>query len=128
MKESPLLSKYAHNVTAYMKWYKININKLHRHTIIKTFHAEDYIVKCVTSVNKKILQLIEQRLLVGEKKYGNENVINDGRNFLKESLEEALDCSVYLAARLLEIMDNEEKEKNNSRHKIDTTASTMDVR
>ena len=79
-------------------------------------------------MNKKILKLIEQRLLVGEKKYGNENVINDGRDFLKESLEEALDCSVYLAARLLEIMDNEEKEKNNSRHEIDTTASTMDVR
>ena len=79
-------------------------------------------------MNNKILQLIEQRLLIGEKKYGNENVINDGRDFLKESLEEALDCCVYLAARLLEIMDNEEKEKNNSRHEIDTTASTMDVR
>ena len=76
-------------------------------------------------MNNKILQLIEQRLLIGEKKYGNENVINDGRDFLKESLEEALDCSVYLAARLLEL---DEKEKNNSRHEIDTTASTMDVR
>ena len=70
-------------------------------------------------MNKKILQLIEQRLLVGEKKYGNENVINDGRDFLKESLEEALDCSVYLAARLLEL---DEKEKTtNSRHKTDIT-------
>ena len=75
---------------------------------MRTFQEEDCIVKCVTSVNKKILQLIEQRLLVGEKKYGNENVINDGRNFLKESLEEALDCCVYLAARLLEL---DEKEK-----------------
>ena len=62
-------------------------------------------------MNKKILQLIEQRLLIGEKKYGNENVINDGRNFLKESLEEALDCSVYLAARLIELIDSEGKEK-----------------
>ena len=60
-------------------------------------------------MNKKILQLIEQRLLVGEKKYGNENVINDGRNFLKESLEEALDCSVYLSARLIELIDSEGK-------------------
>ena len=76
-------------------------------------------------MNKKILKLIEQRLLIGEKKYGHQNVINDGRDFLKESLEEALDCSVYLAARLLEL---DEKEKNNSRHEIDTTASTMDVR
>ena len=78
---------------------------------MKTFHVEDCIVKCVTSVNKKILQLIEQRLLIGEKKYGNENVINDGRDFLKESLEEALDCSVYLAARLIELIDSEGKEK-----------------
>ena len=63
-------------------------------------------------MNKKILKLIEQRLLVGEKKYGNENVTNDGRDFLKESLEEALDCCVYLAARLLELDEKEEKENN----------------
>jgi len=70
-------------------------------------------------MNKKILKLIEQRLLIGEKKYGHQNVINDGRDFLKESLEEALDCSVYLAARLLEL---DEKEKTtNSRHKTDIT-------
>tara|TARA_R100001530_G_C4246145_1_gene136612 strand:- start:189 stop:377 length:189 start_codon:yes stop_codon:yes gene_type:complete len=62
-------------------------------------------------MNKKILKLIEQRLLIGEKKYGHQNVVNDGRDFVKESLEEALDCSVYLAARLLEI---DEKEKTNS--------------
>ena len=61
-------------------------------------------------MNKKILELIEQRLLIGEKKYGNENVTNDGRDFLKESLEEALDCAVYLAARLIEL-DEKEKEK-----------------
>ena len=59
-------------------------------------------------MNNKILQLIEQRLLIGEKNYGNENVINDGRDFLKESLEEALDCAVYLAARLVEL-DSEKK-------------------
>ena len=63
-------------------------------------------------MNKKILKLIEQRLLIGEKKYGHQNIINDGRNFLKESLEEALDCAVYLAARLLELDEKEEKEIN----------------
>ena len=63
-------------------------------------------------MNKKILKLIEQRLLLGEKKYGNENVTNYGRDFLKESLEEALDCCVYLAARLLEI--DEKKETTDS--------------
>jgi|TARA_Y100000034_G_scaffold1391_1_gene1741 hypothetical protein len=70
-------------------------------------------------MNKKILKLIEQRLLIGEKKYGHQNVINDGRDFLKESLEEALDCSVYLAARLLEL--NEEEKTTDSRHKANIT-------
>ena len=54
-------------------------------------------------MNIKILDLIEERLLIGERKYGNENVINDGRDFIQEALEEALDCAVYLAARLVEI-------------------------
>ena len=54
-------------------------------------------------MNMKILDLIEERLLIGERKYGNENVINDGRDFIQEALEEALDCSVYLAAKLIEI-------------------------
>ena len=61
-------------------------------------------------MNREILKLIEKRLLVGEKKYGNENVTNDGRDFVKESLEEALDCAVYLAASLLEL---DEKKKTN---------------
>ena len=54
-------------------------------------------------MNIKILDLIEERLLVGERKYGNENVIDDGRDFIQEALEEALDCAVYLAAKLIEI-------------------------
>ena len=75
-------------------------------------------------MNNKILKLIQNRLLIGEQKYGHENITNDGRNFLKESLEEALDCCVYLAARLLEI---DEKEKSNSRHETNNTVSTMDT-
>ena len=54
-------------------------------------------------MNIEILDLIEERLLIGERKYGNENVIDDGRDFIQEALEEALDCSVYLAAKLIEI-------------------------
>ena len=60
-------------------------------------------------MNIKILELIEERLLIGERKYGNENVINDGRDFIQEALEEALDCAVYLAAKLIEIK-NKRKE------------------
>ena len=54
-------------------------------------------------MNKEILKLIEDRLLIGEKKYGSENVATDGRDFVKESLEEALDCAVYLAPSLIEL-------------------------
>ena len=61
-------------------------------------------------MNDRILNLIAQRLIKGEQKYGHENVINDGRDFVKESLEEALDCAVYLAARLVEL-DSENKEE-----------------
>jgi phage terminase large subunit GpA-like protein len=65
-------------------------------------------------MNSKILKLIKQRLLIGEKKYGHQNIINDGRNFLKESLEEALDCAVYLAALLIELDDKNKKDKTNN--------------
>ena len=61
-------------------------------------------------MNNRILDLIGKRLIKGEQKYGHENVLSDGRNFLKESLEEALDCAVNLAARLIEL-DEKEKEK-----------------
>ena len=61
-------------------------------------------------MNIKILDLIEERLLVGERKYGNENVIDDGRDFIQEALEEALDCAVYLAARLIEIKKKRKEE------------------
>ena len=76
-------------------------------------------------MNSKILDLIDKRLIKGEQKYGHENITNDGRNFLKESLEEALDCAVYLAALLIEL---DEKEKNNSWYKINITVRIMDIR
>ena len=70
-------------------------------------------------MNEKILKLIKERLLVGERRYGNENVAADGRDFEKEALEEALDCAVYLAAKLIEIQDsrliNIIKESNNGK-------------
>ena len=54
-------------------------------------------------MNERILKLIQERLEVGQRKYGHENVETDGRNFTTEALEEALDCAVYLAAKLIEI-------------------------
>ena len=63
------------------------------------------------SMNKQILNLIEQRLDKGKKRYGKENISSDGRDFVKEALEEALDCAVYLAAHLIEIMDENDYER-----------------
>ena len=62
-------------------------------------------------MNIEILDLIEERLLIGERKYGNENVINDGRDFVQEALEEALDCAVYLAAKLIEIKNKRKEDR-----------------
>ena len=63
------------------------------------------------NMNKKILDLIEQRLNKGKKRYSKENISSDGRDFVKEALEEALDCAVYLAAHLIEIMDEDNYER-----------------
>ena len=56
-------------------------------------------------MNKKILKLIKQRLEKGEKSYGKENISSDGRDFVQESLEEALDCAVYLAGHIIELQE-----------------------
>ena len=56
-------------------------------------------------MNKKILKLIKERLAVGEKRYGKENITSDGRDFVQEALEEALDCSIYLAGHLIELQE-----------------------
>ena len=60
------------------------------------------------NMNLRILDLIGKRLIKGKKRYGKENISSDGRDFLQESLEEALDCSVYLAALLIEIQHIDE--------------------
>ena len=56
-------------------------------------------------MNRKILKLIEKRLIKGEKRYGKENIASDGRDFVQESLEEALDCAVYLAGHIIELQE-----------------------
>ena len=61
-------------------------------------------------MNNQIVKLIRKRLVKGEERYGKENIISDGRDFVQEALEEALDCAVYLAAHLIEIMDEDDYE------------------
>ena len=75
-------------------------------------------------MNNKILEMINTRLGIGERKYGHENVLSDGRDFTEEAVEELLDCTVYLAAQLIEIKENKQKEskmgaKINMENKLD---------
>ena len=59
----------------------------------------------MANMNLKILDLIGKRLNEGEKRYGKENIASDGRDFIQESLEEALDCAVYLAGHIIELQE-----------------------
>ena len=54
-------------------------------------------------INDQIIELIRERLEIGAKKYGHENVVSDDRDFIKEALEEVLDCMVYASCKLIEI-------------------------
>lgn len=47
--------------------------------------------------------MIKQRMEKGRKEYGHGIVQNSGYDWLTEALEEALDMSVYLAAKIIEI-------------------------
>ena len=59
----------------------------------------------MANMNLKILDLIGKRLTKGEKRYGKENIASDGRDFIQESLEEALDSAVYLAGHIIELQE-----------------------
>jgi len=56
-------------------------------------------------MNDKIIELVRERLEIGAKKYGHENVVSDDRDFIKEALEEVLDCMVYASCKLIEIKE-----------------------
>jgi len=53
--------------------------------------------------NDEIIQLIKTRMDKGRKEYGHGLLQNAGYDWLQEALEEALDLSVYLSAKLIEL-------------------------
>ena len=65
-------------------------------------------------MNNQIVKLIRKRLVKGEERYGKQNIASDGRDFIQESLEEALDCAVYLAGHLIEIQEKSKFPKSQS--------------
>lgn len=54
-------------------------------------------------MNNDILQLLEERLKLGQKRYGQDVPLEDDRDFVEEALEELLDSIIYLTAQLLRI-------------------------
>ena len=71
------------------------------------------------TTNDKVLALIRERLDIGQKQYGGDIPIagEGGRDNLFESIEEAIDMSVYLSATLLElknVRDNKIKSVDNN--------------
>ena len=61
-------------------------------------------------MNKDIMKLIESRLDLGAKKYKKQNLVSDGRDFVKEALEESLALSIYITMRLIELINRREDE------------------
>ena len=47
--------------------------------------------------------MIADRIDLGQSKYNQDVPLEDGRDFVQESLEELLDACVYLSAQLLRI-------------------------
>ena len=70
--------------------------------------------------NDKVLNLVKERLELGQKKYGQDIPLKSegGRDNLKESVEEILDLTVYLGAVLLEVKENRDKERTSNRKTV----------
>ena len=56
-------------------------------------------------INEEIVTLIQERLDVGAKKYGEEILVDDKRDFIIETLEELLDSCVYLACKIIQLKE-----------------------
>ena len=64
-------------------------------------------------MNKEIVDAIRERLEMGKKEYPEELDVQDGRDWVKEALEEALDLSIYITAKLMQ-MEQDEKDAKSS--------------
>lgn len=60
--------------------------------------------------NEEIKVLIAERMEKGRKAYGHGLMQNSGYDWVQEALEEALDLSIYVSAKLIEIRRAMEKD------------------
>ena len=61
----------------------------------------------MAELNVDILDLIQKRMAQGRVTYGHGLKEDSGYDWLKEALEEALDLSIYLSARLVDLQRRE---------------------
>ena len=59
--------------------------------------------KRMDEMNDRILDLVKERMAKGRAQYGHGLLEKSGYDWVQEALEEALDLSIYVAARLVEI-------------------------
>jgi len=62
--------------------------------------------------NKQIIKRIKERLEHGKKEYPDELNVHDGRDWLKETIEELLDSLVYLTAFTIQLEETEKRKKD----------------
>lgn len=68
--------------------------------------VKDNVDMCIImDCNAEIIRLIESRFERGRQTYGHGVIQNSGTDWVKEALEEALDLSIYLSAKLIEIQN-----------------------
>ena len=73
---------------------KVEINK-------HNFKSTDFSTN--NGINRKIKDLIHNRLDIGQAKYGGEIQVDDSRDMVQETLEECLDGMVYISAKLIQL-------------------------
>ena len=64
-------------------------------------------------VNDKVIELVTERLNIGQKKYKQDMQLRDGRDMIQESLEELLDACVYIATELIKLKERVGKYRAN---------------
>ena len=62
-------------------------------------------ITVMARINERIVSEVKSRLDAGAKKYGEEILDSDPRDWVQEALEEVLDLAVYISAQLIRIRD-----------------------
>ena len=71
-------------------------------------------------MNSEIQKLIAERLDKGRKTYGHELLPDAGYDWVQEALEEALDLSIYISARLIEVKQSQSPKEHSSNRAQDS--------